>query len=456
MKSIKPVYRRQDGFTLIYVLCFLFLAIGLVVSILDLSTNHRRIAQRQTDLERAMYVGEAGLELGASYLASNLATIATVTCTNGSIGQGSFSCMITQLDYRTYQIVSTGIVNNVTRVVRLQKIYEPTYAEFSLWSGTNGVVWFTLGEVFTGRVHSDTPLYFMNPNYNSGPVFSNVCSTFADCYYSEPGSYQIKNGSTNGITFCQGLLLNSYEGTMADVDFNSTTNTSLLNQANNNGGLVLQGTTTITFNGGTVSIVNSRHSPTNFVYTPNPQGLIYIQKATSGTTDKAGRAYLQGGSITGQLTIATEEDAYINGSILYANDPRTITNSTDALGIVSGLDIVVGDSAPNNLEIDAAMMATGILKPSSGYSSPFSSSVGAGAFGVDSYSSGSPRGILTLYGGIVQENRGPVGTLDGNGNIATGYSKNYSYDKRFIDNPPPFYPAVKNQFQWSNWQEGPN
>ena len=30
MKAIKPVHRRQEGFTLIYVLCFLFLAIGLV------------------------------------------------------------------------------------------------------------------------------------------------------------------------------------------------------------------------------------------------------------------------------------------------------------------------------------------------------------------------------------------------------------------------------------------
>jgi hypothetical protein len=100
-------------------------------------------------------------------------------------------------------------------------------------------------------------------------------------------------------------------------------------------------------------------------------------------------------------------------------------------------------------------MATGLLKPS-GYSSPFSSSVGAGAFGVDSYGSGSPRGTLTLYGGIVQENRGPVGTLDNDGNISTGYLKNYSYDKRFIDNPPPFYPPIANKLQWSNWQEGPN
>jgi hypothetical protein len=299
-------------------------------------------------------------------------------------------------------------------------------------------------------------MYFMNPNYNSGPTFSNSCDSLANCWYSEPGSYSLKNGSLSGVTFVKGFQLNTSEGAlMTDVHFNDGTTAALMNEANNNSGLVLQGTTTITFNGATMNIVNSRHSPTNFVYTPASEGLIYVQKATSGTSDKAGRAYLKGGNVTGRLTIATEEDTYIKGNILYTSNPRTNPNSTDALGLISGLDIVVDDAAPNNLEIDAEMMATGLLKPS-GYSSPFSSSVGAGAFGVDSYGSGSPRGTLTLYGGIVQENRGPVGTLDNDGNISTGYLKNYSYDKRFIDNPPPFYPPIANKLQWSNWQEGPN
>ena len=136
-----------------------------------------------------MYVAEAGMELGASYLASNIVTIASVTYTNGSIGQGSYSCMITQIDYRTYSIVSTGTVNGVTRVVRLQRIYEPTYAEFALWSATNGAIWFTVGDIFTGRVHADDAMYFMNPGRTSGPIFQGICDSMTNCYYtSETGS----------------------------------------------------------------------------------------------------------------------------------------------------------------------------------------------------------------------------------------------------------------------------
>jgi len=451
VKAIKSVYRRQDGFTLIYVACFLFLAIGLVVSILDLSTNHRKIAQQQTNLEKAMYVAEAGLELGASYLGSNITTIAAVTYTNGSIGGGSYSCLISQLDYRTYRIISTGIVNNVSRVVSLQRIYQPTYAEFSIWSATNGAIWFTVGEVFTGHVHADDAMYFMNPGGTTGPVFHGYCDTKTNYYYTETGSSAVKNGSTNGITFDKGFQLNTYEGTMADVDFNSTNSTSLLNMANNNDGLVLQGFSTITFNGGTLSILNSRQGWTNsHTYTPASEGLIYVQNATSGTTtNRGGQVYLKGGYLTGRLTIVTESNIFIEGSLLYTSDPRTNSASTDALGLISHDNIIVNTNAQNNLEIDAEMMAVGNSKASGGDGS-------AGSFTVLNYDSGSARGTLTLYGGIVQNIRGAVGTLDSSGNIKTGYKKNYSYDSRFIDDPPPFYPAVKKVLQWSNWQEGPN
>ena len=449
MRATKPVYRHQEGQTLLYVLCFLFLAIGLVATILDLGSNHRKIAQRQVNLERAMYVGEAGMELGASYLASNIATMAAVTRTNGSIGQGSFSCMITQLDYRTYRIISTGTVNKVSRVVSLQRIYEPTYAEFSLWSSNNGAIFFTVGEVFTGHVHANDAMYFMNPGGTNGPVFHDHCDSWTNYYYSETGSSQVKNGSLSGVTFDKGFQLSTYEGKMADVDFNSASASSLLSMANNNNGLVLQGFSTITFNGGTVSIVNSRHSPTNFVYTPASEGIIYIQNATSGTSStKGGQVYLNGGNITGRLTIVAESNMFVQGSIRYTNDPRTNSASTDALGLITHDNITVNTNAPTNLEIDAEMMAVGNPKPPGDGS--------AGSFSVLNYDSRTPPGVLTLYGGIVQSVRGAVCAIGSNGQVQYGYAKNYSYDKRLINSPPPFYPAVKNQFNWSNWREGPN
>jgi hypothetical protein len=102
----------------------------------------------------------------------------------------------------------------------------------------------------------------------------------------------------------------------------------------------------------------------------------------------------------------------------------------------------VDTGAPTSLTIDASMIAAGTSGDGS-----------AGSFGVANYSTKTPTGTLTVYGGIVQDTRGAVGTVNGNGNIQTGYVKNYSYDSRFLTKPPPDYPVISNKVNFSQWQE---
>ena len=147
--------------------------------------------------------------------------------------------------------------------------------------------------------------------------------------------------------------------------------------------------------------------------------------------------------MTGRMSIASEDDITVAGNITYTTDPVAHPTSTDALGLLSYTDVWVGTSAPNNLTIDAAIMATGA---SIAANSP-------GSFGVNNYNSGSPRGNLNVYGGIVQEVRGAVATVS-NGSVVTGYSKNYSYDPRFINTPPPYYPTVSGVLKYTSWTEG--
>ncbi|HEY5088257.1 MAG TPA: hypothetical protein VII66_12935, partial [Gemmatimonadaceae bacterium] len=47
------------------------------------------------------------------------------------------------------------------------------------------------------------------------------------------------------------------------------------------------------------------------------------------------------------------------------------------------------------------------------------------------------RGCLNLAGGIIQEDRGPVGLSDGH-----GFAKQYSYDQCALYNPPPYFPTT--------------
>jgi hypothetical protein len=307
-----------------------------------------------------------------------------------------------------------------------------TYAEFALWSMTNGAIYFKGGEVFNGRVHADDEMYFYVAG--GGPVFNALVT-------SRAGRFSVSGGSINDVTFNAGYNFNCYQGSMGDVDFNSPSSNSLKNVASS-GGLVLDGASTITFNGSTLSIINTRMGwSTPHIYIPPAEGIIYIKNSNTGSTStRAGKTFLMGGLVTGRLTVVTEDDIYIRGNITYGTDPTLNPSSTDALGLIAYSDIWVDTTAPSNLVIQAAVMATGI-----------SSTAGDGSFGVINYNSGSPRGTLTVYGGIVQLIRGAVGTFNsGTGQTVTGYLKNYSYDPRMLLYPPPYYPVILNQTIVSN------
>jgi len=237
-------------------------------------------------------------------------------------------------------------------------------------------------------------------------------------------------GNITGIEFDKGLQLNCYQGSMADVDFNSSSSNSLKNVASNTG-LVLDGASTITFSGAQLKITNARKGWSNHSWSIDNDSIIYIRNASSGSADLAGNAFLLGGPVTGRLSVVTENDIYIRGNIVYGTDPAVDPACTDALGLISMSDVWVDTTAPNNLVIDAVIMATGQTPDANG------------SFGVINYNSGSPRGTLNVYGGIVQLIRGAVGTFNsGTGQTVTGYSKNYSYDPRMLLHPPPYYPVI--------------
>jgi hypothetical protein len=131
------------------------------------------------------------------------------------------------------------------------------------------------------------------------------------------------------------------------------------------------------------------------------------------------------GTVHGAATIGASGDIFVTDNLTYASDPRTNPSSTDVLGIISESDVVVDADAPNTMEIDGCVMAMGT------------------SFMVQNWSSGSPKGVLTVYGGIIQQERGPVGTFNGStGQKVSGYSKAYAYDSRLQGTPPPYMPTT--------------
>ena len=430
--------RRSHGSTLLTVMGFVTIATGLLASVLSLASNHRKLAVRQLNMEQALYVAEGGLERGIRTIESNiLSLVASTTGTNGAgtLGSGTYTFSVSKISKSVFSISSTGFVNNVRRSVSIKRIYQPTYAEFALWSEENGALYFKDGEEFDGHVHANDRLYFNVSG--GGPVFHAPVTSGA-------GTYTVQGGSINAVQFDEGFEMNSYQGSMMDVDFNSAAADSLKNIAQSSG-LVLEGATTLTFSGSSVQITNTRKGWTNQAFSPSAEGIIYIANATSGTTStRTGHVYLVGGTVSGRLSVVTEGAQYIRGHIRYANDPRTNPSSTDALGLIARDDVWVDTTAPNNLEINAAVLAAGTVSASN-----------RGSFGVLNFNSGSARGVLTVHGGIVQDQRGAVGTFNSStGVTSTGFGKNYSYDPRFVEDPPPYYPAVVGKIEFAEWREG--
>src|SRR5205807_74004 len=117
-----------------------------------------------------------------------------------------------------------------------------------------------------------------------------------------------------------------------------------------------------------------------------------------------------------QASIVSAGSIGITGNVLYQTPPNPAdpnSNPINVLGLyAAGGDIQIMPTAPNNLIIDAILMAG-----SSG--SAYNSSVN-----VQNWNTGSPRGNVNLLGGMIEKYYGNFGSYNSTlGQQATGYGR---------------------------------
>ena len=227
---------------------------------------------------------------------------------------------------------------------------------------------------------------------------------------------------TNPI-FEKDLTLNATLETMASEDF-----PALLTAATS-AGLVLEGPTTMELDDTTMKITNTRKGWANMVVSIPAYGTVYVKTATNRKATKTGNITVSAlNGLGSRLTLVSDNDINIVNHVRYKTNPQTNPNSTDALRLIAKHDVVVQSAAPSNLDIYAHIICQ------------------TGGFGVLNYTTGSPKGNLNVYGGIVNFIRNPVGQIG-----VSGYSKNYIFDVRFTTTPPPNYPTVTDELKWTGW-----
>jgi hypothetical protein len=165
------------------------------------------------------------------------------------------------------------------------------------------------------------------------------------------------------------------------------------------------------------------------------------------------------GVLRGDITLYTPNTLVILDDVRYSSDPAKGI-CLDILGIIAGDNVIVADNSLNtpeyiktssptqikslddtpDLYIHAVIMALGTSFQVQNYNvGPTNSST------CQSVADG--RGCLYLTGGLIQNNRGAVGQVDGH-----GFIKRYSYDRCGVVNPPPYFPTT-GRFQDNRYYE---
>jgi hypothetical protein len=173
-----------------------------------------------------------------------------------------------------------------------------------------------------------------------------------------------------------------------------------------------------------------------------------LNPGTKGVVSFAGTIGVSG-VLRGRVTIYSTGSVIILDDMRYATDPSA-AKCADMLGIIAAQDITVADNSiqgPQYITSGGQSFWNSFDDTKDVYIHGIMMALNT-SFGAENYSLGpsnangcegrtTGRGCLYLYGGLIQESRGPVGLLSGQ-----GYVKRYSYDHCAVVTPPPYFPTT--------------
>ncbi|MEI7998144.1 MAG: hypothetical protein WCH62_01380 [Candidatus Omnitrophota bacterium] len=407
------ILHHKNGFALAFSMIFFFLIISFVGAFILVANHGLTIAKKSSDIKKAYYAADAGLADALIQLRAyaSLPTAFNVNNSNYLLGGSqtasySVAAVSNNATWPTFTLTSKGIFNGASKTLVLT-VQQTAVSTFAYLSNTEihptwGALWWITGMTTVGPVRTNGALNIWgNPIYNGTVVQGGAAVNY---YNGGPPK--------DNPNFVNGFALNA-----PTVAFPATTMLNSVSSAASSGGIFLTGNSTVIFNSnGTINVTNTAKGWSNKNMSLPSNGVIYVQTGTVTVQ----------GTIKGQATVASDSQVYISGSLSYNTNPRTNPTSTDMLGLVSKNDItVLANSAPSNLELDAAMVAIN------------------GAFQVDQWWL-SGKGNMIQYGSLVNNYCGPTGQFDpGTGVLYGGYNQLQYYDPRLLTTiPPGFPPAV--------------
>lgn len=378
---------------------------------------------------------------GEQTLCSNT-TLTTSACSSPNIISGTYLVTVTPDGVfgssRRFIISVKGTSGQVARTVSAT-VQTDNFARFAYFSDT---------EHYGPGLGNSVPVWFISVDQIWGPTHTNGHFHIS----GSPSFYDSTASVDNFLTYYHGgppddnpLFLGGL--TLGTDPIPMPHQAIALHNAGVSGGIVYNGETTVVLNSnGTMTVTNSQ---------ANCNPCVNIAKPANNALYVSGGDLTISGTLSGSLTVGSNRDIIIPNNLTYDTLPTgssfcpegaTVANDgsgrqcVDAslapkMGVIAEKQVIVSASAPFNMEIDASIMAMDQ------------------SFYVEDWSSGSAKGTLKVFGGIIQDQRGPVGTFNSNTNtVSTGYGKSYIYDSRFTTSPPDFFPQTGDYLKLL-WQE---
>lgn len=279
---------------------------------------------------------------------------------------------------------------------------------------------FLEGPVHTNTAYPDPN----NPNLTYGfhisgdPTFDGPVSSVGNSIYYMHGGPPRDNPD-----FQEGIEL-GVEAVPSNRPLDQVLNANRLRNGATGGGLTLQGDTTVELlANGTMNVTNVDRGWTQQNMSLPANEALFVDNGDLTIS----------GTLNGRLTAGSSGDIVIPNNLVYNTDPVAVPSSNDMMGLISENNVIIPQSAPHDVTINATITATGVG----------TAAAGDGSFVVENWWVGPPKGILRVYGGVIQIARGPVGTFNPwTDRIQSGYEKDYHYDPRCRYNPPSWFPVT--------------
>jgi type II secretory pathway pseudopilin PulG len=483
MILIKNNKLNQSGISIVYTVIVIFIFSLVMLSALQYATNELRVLRATANREEAFQIAEAG----ANYYEWHLAHYPSDFWDgNASTTPGPYSHTYTDLDNETaigrFQLTITptttgsSIVTvksvgftfaapNTKRTITVQYGI-PSLAKYSFL--TNSDVWIGSDEHISGQMHSNGGIHFdgtgnapitsAKSNIPPGPGYQ--CYPMYNCsspYQNKPGIWGAALASTQAF----------WQMAVPNVDFSSMTSdlATLKSLAQTDGAPAYLSASNkygydLVFNGnGTVNIyivkgllaapsqawdINGHAVSTSIDYDQTQLQLLYNQAAipAHGVFYIEDNVWVEG-KVHGRAQVvaaklpyssAAAPDIYIPNNICYTQTVCSNRDTTSSLGLLSQQDIVVTYNAPQDLEIDAAMIAQN------------------GSVQVYEYPNyQNVKNSITVYGSLGTYGPWTWTYVSGNTPVS-GFANTYTtYDSSLLYAPPPNFPQSTDGYQQINW-----